>query len=277
NLHNAYNINRFTGDLLDDRFDGHNPSFSTINMVTSTSSSDYHGATIQVKRPFQQGFMLQGAYTFGKAMNDSDAAVGVTNYQDAANRDQDRAPAGYDVRHRLALVGLWELPFFSNSSGLVRQVLGGWQLSGFAIFQTGTPMTVVNNAAFPQGDFNADGNSGDRPNTPDESVEHSGWTRSEYLEGIFQVEDFPIPAAGTNGNLGRNTFRGPRFAELSFSLAKRFPVTARLSAEFRLDAFNALNRVNLNNPVMDLSSNDFGRTTSQLPPRTLQAGIRLRF
>ena len=37
NLHNAYNINRFRGDLLDGRFDGFNPSFGTINMVTSTS------------------------------------------------------------------------------------------------------------------------------------------------------------------------------------------------------------------------------------------------
>ena len=36
-LHNAYNVNRFVGDLLDGRFDGFNPSFSSITMVTSTS------------------------------------------------------------------------------------------------------------------------------------------------------------------------------------------------------------------------------------------------
>ena len=44
--------------------------------MTSTSSSDYQGGTLQLRRNFQQGWTLQGAYTFGKAMNDADIAVG---------------------------------------------------------------------------------------------------------------------------------------------------------------------------------------------------------
>jgi hypothetical protein len=39
----------------------------------------------------------------------------------------------------------------------------------------------------------------------------------------------------------------------------------------------ALNRVNLGDPVMDLSSTNFGRSTSQLAPRAFQIGVRLRF
>jgi hypothetical protein len=84
NLHNAYNINRFVGDLIDGRFDGFNPSFNTITFVTSTSTSDYHGGTVSLRRNFKNGYMLQGAYTFGQAKNDVDAAVGSTNIQDAA-------------------------------------------------------------------------------------------------------------------------------------------------------------------------------------------------
>ena len=64
--------------------------------------------------------MLQGAYTFGKAMNDADIAVGTTNFQDAADLGAEWAIAGYDVRHKLALVGVWEMPFFKNSTGLTR-------------------------------------------------------------------------------------------------------------------------------------------------------------
>ena len=41
--------------------------------------------------------MLQGAYTFGKAMNDADIAVGTTNFQDAADLGAEWALAGYDV------------------------------------------------------------------------------------------------------------------------------------------------------------------------------------
>ena len=66
---------------------------------------------------------------------------------------------------------------------------------------------------------------------------------------------------------------------MSLSLSKKFAASARVSAEFRLDAFNAFNRVNLEMlPVsMDLNNNNFGRSTSQLAPRALQLGWRLRF
>jgi hypothetical protein len=138
-------------------------------------------------------------------------------------------------------------------------------------------LNVVNNAAFPRGDFNADGNGGDRPNVPAESVKQSGWSNSEYLSGIFRVADFPTPAPGQNGNLPRNAFRGPGFIDVSLSLSKKFVVNGKWSGEFRLDAFNALNRVNLSDPAMDLSSTNFGRSTSQLSPRAFQAGVRLRF
>ena len=112
------------------------------------------------------GFMVQGAYTIGRAIDDADVAVNVTNYQDAANIQGDRAVAGYDARHKVSLTGLWELPFFRNSSGIARTMLGGWQFAGYAILQSGTPLNVTNGAAFPRGDFNADGNAGDRPNAP---------------------------------------------------------------------------------------------------------------
>ena len=277
NLDNAFNVNRYAGDLLDGRFDGYNPSFSTITMVTSTSKSDYNGGTLQLRRNFQQGFMLQGSYTFGRALNDADAAVGSTAFQDDDNRGLDWGIAGYDVTQKLSMLGLWELPFFKNSSPLTRKMLGGWQFAGSAILQSGAALNVTNGASFPRGDFNADGSGGDRPNAPSSSVKQSGWSKDEYLAGIFKVADFPVPTPGTNGNLKRNAFRGPGFIEVSLSLSKKFMMNNRWSGEFRLDAFNAFNRVNLDDPVMDLSSNNFGRSTAQLSPRALQLGWRLRF
>ena len=143
NLYNAYNINRYVGDLIDGRFDGFNPSFQQINMVTSTSKSDYQGGTIQLRRNFQQGYTIQGAYTFGQAMNDADIAVGTTNFQDAADLGAEWAIAGYDVRHKLALLGVWEMPFFKDNTGLTRTILGGWQIAGSAILQTGNPINIT--------------------------------------------------------------------------------------------------------------------------------------
>ena len=62
----------------------------------------------------------------------------------------------------------------------------------------------------------------------------------------------------------------------AMSLTKKFRVQ-RYSGEFRIDAFNAFNRVNLADPTMDMSSTNFGRVTSQLAPRAFQLGVRLRF
>ncbi len=276
NLHNAYNVNRFRGDLIDGRFDGFNPSFGSITMVTSTSKSDYHGGMIGLKRNFQQGYMLQGAYTFGKAMDDADLAVGTTAYQDASDIQADRAVAGYDATHKLSVVGLWELPFFKNGSGLTPTLLGGWQLAGSAILQSGSPINVTTGGTFPRGDFNADNNGGDRPNAPAAGIKTGGWSQAEYLNGIFLVSDFPVPAPGENGNLPRNAYRGPGYVDVSLSLTKKFRVQ-RWSGELRIDAFNAFNRVNLADPTMDLSSTNFGKVTSQLAPRAFQLGLRLRF
>jgi hypothetical protein len=277
NLHNAYNVNRYVGDLLDGRFDGFNPSFNTITFVTSTSKSEYHGGTLQLRRNFKDGFTLQGAYTFGRAKNDTDQAVGSTNIQDAANLGGEWALASYDAPHKLALVGLWEMPFFKSGSGLSRKLLGGWQLAGSAILQAGTPLNITNGASFPNGDFNADGSGGDRPNAPAGNVKTSGWTNQEYLSGIFLASDFPRPAQGQNGTLVRNAFRGPGYADVSLSLSKKFEVTQKVSAEVRLDAFNAFNRVNLSDPSTDLSNVNFGKSTTQLNPRMFQTGVRLRF
>lgn len=143
--------------------------------------------------------------------------------------------------------------------------------------QKGNPITITNTAAWPRGDFNADGNNNDRPNAPADSVKRDGWERSDYLNGILNISDFPVPAPGTNGNLGRNTFRGPGFAQVDLSLSKWFRLTESLRAQIRADSFNAFNRVNLSNPVTDLNAPNFGRSLSTETPRSYQLGLRLEF
>jgi hypothetical protein len=114
-------------------------------------------------------------------------------------------------------------------------------------------------------------------NAPSGSVKQSGWSQEEYLAGIFQVADVPTPADGQNGTLVRNAFRGPGYIDVSLSLSKRFNLTSRVNAEFRVDAFNAFNRVNLSDPNMDLSNANSGRSTSQVNTRAVQLGTRVRF
>lgn len=276
-LYENTNVNRFRGDLLaDGSYHGLNPYFSAVNFISSGSNSFYNAFNLHVKRSFRNGFSIQGVYTFSKAMDDADTLTNGQNYLDAGNRRLDRALAGFDVSHRLSLNSLWELPILRGKTGLAASLLGGWQLSGFAIFQSGYPFTV-SNGANPAGDYNRDGTAGDRPNAPLTPLASAGYTRAQFLNGIFPASVFPVPTPGADGNLGRNTFRGPGFAEVDFSLGKRFTITERVHLGIRLDSYNALNHVNLNAPVSDLSSSNFGRSTSTLLPRQYQGGVRIEF
>ena len=285
-LLNVVNVNRFTGDLNGNagRFRGYNPSFGSVNMNQSTSNSIYNGMNLIARRAFSRGFLLQGNYTWGKAISDTDQSAGTTNWQNAYDRRSERGLAGFDTPHRVVIVGVLDLPFFKNPNTMApaRFLFGGWQLSGFSIMVSGEPLTITHGGAFSTtagagGDFNGDGTGGDRPNAPSSSLQTSGWERSQFMKGIFTVADFPRPVSGTNGNLGRNTVRGPGFAQTDLQLAKTFKFTERINAKLQLDAFNAFNRVNLNNPSTDLNSNNFGRSTSARVARLFQAGLRIGF
>lgn len=276
-LYENTNVNRFRGDLLAGTgYHGLNPYFSAVNFISSGSNSFYNAGNLHVKRAYRNGLTIQGVYAFSRAIDDADTLTNAQNYLDVSNRRLDRALAGFDVTHRLSLNSVWEMPILRGKKGLAAAAFGGWQLSGFAIFQSGYPFTVFNGAN-PAGDYNLDGTAGDRPNAPLTPLPASGYSRAQFLSGIFPASAFPIPARGENGTLGRNTFRGPGFAQVDLSLSKRFAIGEHVRLGIRLDSYNALNHVNLNAPVGDLSNANFGRSTSALLPRQYQGGVRLEF
>jgi hypothetical protein len=276
-LVNISNVNRYNGDMLDNRFDGFNSSFSSINMARTTSNSIYHGGTFAVRRGFSKGMTFQGSYTFGKVLTDSEVEQGTTSYYDANNRNLDRSLASFDVHQRVAFSGVWELPFLRNCGSLVCRAVSGWQFSGYGVLESGLPMTVSTSASYPNGDYNADGTNADRPNAPADSIVRAGFSKQQFLAGIFTAADFPKPAPGTDGTLGRNTFRAPGFARVDLSLEKNVKFTERVGGAIRIESYNSFNRVNLNGPSTDLTSNNFGRVTSAAAGRLYTVSLRLRF
>lgn len=277
-LINIADINRFDGDLLNGgRFHGLNQSFSGIFTAQTTSNSIYNGGTVSLHRQFSQGFSFQAAYTFSKVLTDAEVEQGVTAFYDINNRNLDRSVASFDVPQRVSALGIWEPPFLRGCASWTCKVAGGWQLSGYTVLEKGLPLDVITSAAYPRGDFNADGTSFDRPNAPPASVQRSGFTNQQFLNGVFTASLFPLPASGLDGTLPRNAFRGPGFARVDLALAKNIRFTERLNARLRLEAFNALNRVNLNAPTGDLTSNNFGKSTTAQIPRQIQVSLVLRF
>lgn len=277
-LVNISNVNRYNGDMLgDNTFNGFNSSFSAINMARTTSNSIYNGATLAVRRHFRQGVSFQANYTFGKVLTDSEAEQGTTSFYDENNRNLDRSLASFDVRNRVAFSAVWDLPFLRHCATWACKAVAGWQVSGYGVMEQGTPMTVSTNASYPNGDYNADGTNYDRPNAPLTSIAASGYTKEQFLSGIFAVSDFPKPVLGTVGTLGRNTYIGPGFARVDLALAKSLKFTERLGGSLRLESYNAFNRVNLNQPSTNLTSNSFGKVTSAASARVFTLSLRLSF
>ena len=287
----GYDVNRYAGDLFDGRLDRRNSSFADIQFGQARGSSYYNGGNVSVRKRYSQGLDLQVAYTYGKAI-DSSSSFGLgLGIVDADNLKLNRALSDFDIRKKLSLSLLYETP--KMGSNPVVSVLSQWEVGAVTILQAGRPFSVVctqpfaavrNAAGVLTGnsgcDYNADGFNTDYPNAPSFGGYLSGLERSKFLTGIFQASDFGAPALGRPGNLGRNTYFGPGYANTNLNLVKRFPLHVlgeRGQLDFRTEFFNLFNRVNLGQPTGNLSSSQFGRSTTALGARNVQFGLRIAF
>jgi hypothetical protein len=295
NLERIDDVNRFNGDLLDGREDRLNPNFGTLLFVTNGVSSSYHGLTAEVRRPFADNFFLQVNYRFARWVDtSSDTSTG--QFQDNSEPGKgaqdidclrcERARSLFDIPHRFSASAVWSPRLLKDGANpWARAALNGWQLSTTLTAQSGRPFSVWNGASFRAGgDYNLDAGGGavgggfyDRPDAPAPGTVPDGFSRQDFLNGLFPASAFPKPAPGRNGSLGRNTFRGPRYVTLDASLARTVRLGDSRSLQLRLDAFNALNNVNLFLPNSDLSLPNFGKSTQAFDPRNLQVGARFMF
>ena len=130
------------------------------------------------------------------------------------------------------------------------------------------------------GDFNADGQRGERPDRPDASVPRS-FSHHEWLARTLKANVFPFPNTVRAGNMPRDYFRGPGYARLDLALVKTFPIPIRdgsgAQLQLRVEALNVLNHVNIRGVASSLTSVNFGRATSAYQARTMQLAVKMLF
>ena len=246
------------------------PALANVTMLEPSGNSIFHALQLTAERRFSRGVSILANYQFSKAIDDSSNAK--SNGQSRTNPfDQrfDRGLADFDRKHVFNFSGLWELPSPQRQNPL-HWIVGGWSLNGIVSMWSGFPITVtsgVDNARTGTGGQRADlvGN----PYLPEDR------TRGEQIEQWLARAAFAPNAIGTFGTLGRNTFRGPGYASTDLGLFKRFPITERVTATFRFEAFNAFNRVNLQSPANAQNSANFMRITSAYDNRILQLALRM--
>ena len=147
-------------------------------------------------------------------------------------------------------------------------ILGNWRGSSIFTASSGSWLTVTSGT-----DRSLTGTGNDRPNVTGE------WrVEQNTLARFFNPSAFTGNATGAFGNVGRATLPGRANWNLDAALWRSFPITEKLKADLRLEAFNVLNHARFNNPGTTLSNGTtFGVTTTALDPRILQIAMKVTF
>ena len=277
---------------------GNNPNFirpvqgyGNITRLEDQANSIYHALQTSVHRTVGD-LTLSVAYTYSHSIDSSsdrfDGAF-VNSYDLATNRGS----SNFDVRHNLAISYVYGLPFFKGT-GLKHTLLGGWQLSGITIAQTGTPFSVTNDTDFGDSAGVANGvGTGSRPDLVGDP--HSSVTSDvPGVRGplLYDPAAFAIPRGLTFGDVGRNTIAGPGRINFDFGLFKRFSFGETRALDFRWENFNLFNHTQYNgvNSGMDcapvgstagdpscIASSGFLHASGAHKSRRMQFGLRFQF
>jgi hypothetical protein len=275
-----------------------NTAFSTIELKSSDGQSWYNALIFDVRRRWSGGVSFQSSYTFSKTEDTtqastffSDATNGTTTAMPEYTPDYNKGPADFDVRHNWVLNFAWELPFANGLSGAAAAILDGWNLSGIWTMRSGQPLTVFVTANRSRSQWNPSRGPGigqDRPDyAPGRGADDAVLGRPDQW---FDPAAFRLQPAGFLGNTGRGDFAGPNLRTLDLSLTKQAS-WARLGAngrvEFRIEAFNILNRANFGVPELRAFAGQadneaplatFGRISNTVTSsRQIQLGIRAVF
>ena len=81
-----------------------------------------------------------------------------------------------------------------------------------------------------------------------------------------------------DGTAGRNIIDGPGLKNVDMTIARSFRLSEGKSLQFRGEATNALNLVNLSNPGTNANTaSTFGKITTARAMRQAQVGLKLVF
>ncbi len=248
------------------------PQFGDIIPLYSTgSASTYHSLQISASKRFSHGLQFEGNYAWAKSLDNGQS------HQDSTNIRADRALSDIDIAHRFVMSYIYELPFGrgrhfgGNVSGAMNWILGGWQLNGITMFQTGTPLSL--SASNTAGLYNVK----TRANNNGTSGKLTGSVDSR-LSRYFNTSVFSQPSPFTFGNVGERLpdIRNDGVRNFDLSLFKEFAPVERLRVQFRAEFLNAFNTPRFGSPNTTVTSSSFGVISSQAnSPRQTQFGLKL--
>jgi hypothetical protein len=266
-----------------------NAAFADITYAFNGGKSRYKALQAKFDWRLSSAFTLLSSLTISETKDNGAQSLENSNGnfpapQDFYNLDADFGLSNYHQPYNSTTSFVWSLPFGtgrrwgSEVSPLVDALIGGWQLAGINTVYAGEPVTftytpaataVVSGIAQ---DFRGANNY--RPNvTCDPMAAGSERTIGNWFNRDCVAA--PTDPSQPFGNAERNSVRGPLFWGFDLAASKRFDLVGSAQFEFRLEAFNLLNRTNFRAPNGNRSAAAFGTITSTYDPRQLQVGLKL--
>jgi len=235
----------------------------------NATQSTYNAGIVDFRRRPSHGLQFDVSYTFQKSLTNYNAnsSVDFGNFTTLRNRNFDKGPAPFDIRHSVKATLIYELPFgpghkWTSSNGIVNRIIGGWEINTVTRWQTGPPIGITSGlgGTFNQNDpgINLIGI------TPDQLQSMLTTNKTEIANAVAYVPASllnlsaatPIsPIGGSNtsiiapcqnaGNLCNHVFVwGPNFTRADWSLMKTTKITERVNFELRAEMLNAFNHAN---------------------------------
>jgi len=271
-----------------------NPNFASLTVARWDANANYNALQVTLKRKSSSGLQYQVFYTYSKSIDEKSTLAGGESRQepntvlDFQNRRTDRGRSSFDARHNLVPTITYPLPFRFQQKA-VAMILGGWAVNGIGTFRTGEPFA---GRVGRSQSGNGDRWFPDRPNlnpgfsndpTHGVTAGCKGVAAGQKLgtpDLWYDPCAFSVPAAGTYGNLGRNTITGPGFSNVDFSADKVFKPSDRVNVQFRAEIFNLFDQAHFYIPGFNVFSGSAGhitRLTSSPGGRLTQLGVKLVF
>jgi hypothetical protein len=256
------------------------PQFNQIDEETSLGTSPYQSLQVSVEKRFSHGFQARSNFTWSKVIDLS--ATGNIAVQGGLsnpfNIRFNRGISQLNVPYVSTTYFVYTVPALRNLGFVVRQILGGWELSGIVNAYSGQPFGICgcangsNNSASQQG--------GDRANVvPGVPTHVHQGGQQHWLTQYLNPAAFTVNPPGTFGNTGRNPFIAPTINSSDAAFMKNWSVKERYGIQFRWEMFNVFNHPSFGGPNTDITSSNFGQIngTGAIAPRVMQAAVKLKF
>ena len=254
----------------------------------NTGNSTYRALYATLQKRFGSGGTINANYVWFKSIDD------VLGYQDWYNRQSARSVSNWDVPQRAVISYVLDLPFGKNqkfahfSNGVADAMVSGWTVNGISTFQSGAPLAFTVNGGnslsqnFAAGTIRANLAPGCNLRTSGSRWDKyiAGLNASTLNNGYFNASCVTAPGSFQFGNAPRNytALRGMGIENYDFSVLKSTPIKEKAEMQFRIEAFNLMNRTQFSNPSTAVGNKNFDKITAQANnPRLLQASLRIKF